>query len=63
VATDRSELSSLAALLDQVTTRIAAIAQDAAGRRDDSLAGELFVIERSLSAAGRRLERLVSPRR
>ncbi len=63
MATDRSELASIAALLAQCTTRLAAMAEGAAVAKDDTTANELFGIERALLGANRRLERLLSPRR
>jgi hypothetical protein len=59
VSVDRSELSSLASLLDQVTQRVTAMAETASGGRDEDLAVELFGIERALAGARRRFERLL----
>jgi hypothetical protein len=55
-----AELSSLATALSDLTRRIAALAERAAASHDDETAGELFAVERSLTAAGRRVERLVA---
>ncbi|MDA8071239.1 MAG: hypothetical protein M0Z82_06445 [Actinomycetota bacterium] len=60
------ELSSLSTALSELTRRIAVIAEGAAATHDDDVASELFAIERSLTAAGRRLDRLTAgsrPRR
>ena len=63
MAANRSELSSIAQLLEQVTTRITAMAEGAYAERDESDAVELFAVERTLQGASRRLERLLSSRR
>ncbi len=60
---ERSELSSLSSLLDQVTDRVTAMAESAARDKADDLANELFSIERALSAARRRFERLLGATR
>jgi len=57
------ELSSLSSALEELTRRIAAIAEGAQARHDDEAATELFAVERALRGAGRRLARLASPRR
>jgi hypothetical protein len=54
----RAELSSLSTMLDDVITRLAAIAESAANE-DHSGAAELFEIERDLQSAGRRLAKLI----
>ena len=54
----RAELSSLATMLEEVTRRLAAIAETAAGE-EGSTAIELFEIERDLQGATRRLVKLV----
>lgn len=61
--TDRSEVSSLAATLDQLVGRLVRLAETAAQERDERVSGELFAAERSLVAARRRLERLLSASR
>jgi len=55
-----AELSSLATALTDLTRRIASLAERAATSHDDEMAGELFAVERSLTAAGRRLDRLMA---
>ncbi len=57
------ELSSLAAVLDDLMSRVSSIS----GRRvvvdpDDQLANELFEVERLLSGASRRMTRLLRQR-
>ncbi len=54
-----AELSSAASLLDDLPRRVSRLAGDAASREDDLVAGELYEVERSLSAASRRIERLL----
>jgi hypothetical protein len=62
VPIDRSELSSLTGLLEQVTDRITRMADDASKSREDDVATELFAIERALSGARRRLIRFLGQR-
>jgi hypothetical protein len=57
----RPELSSVSSVLDELTKRLSAMADASAGG-DETLAIELFEIERSLRGAQRRLSRLVSSR-
>jgi hypothetical protein len=52
-------LSSAATQLDELTRRITDLATDAADDDDELLAGELFEVERSMTAAARRIERLL----
>jgi hypothetical protein len=59
---ERAELSSLATALSDLTRRVGGLAEQAASDRDEDLAAELFAVERGLRGAGRRLERLTSPR-
>lgn len=54
----RAELSSLSTMLDDVTSRLAAIAEAAAGD-EEPMGAELFEIERDLQSAARRLAKLV----
>lgn len=54
-----SQLSSVATALAELTARVTEIAEALAGADREDLAGELFEAERSLLAAGRRLERVV----
>lgn len=56
--TPNAELSSLATGLNELIRRVAAIAERSAGEREDDLAAELFAVERALTGAARRLERL-----
>lgn len=58
--TARPELSSLATSLNQLTEQLTAIADSMAGGDRDELAASLYEVERSMVAAGRRLERIVS---
>jgi len=60
---DRSELASISSLLDHLTRRIASMGETAARERHDDEAKELFGIERALTGALRRVERLLSPKR
>ena len=53
VPVDLSELSSLAEMLDQLTARIAKMAQAASAEPDDAISPELFAVERALSGAQR----------
>ena len=59
---DRPELSSLAGLIEQVTTRIEAMAKSSLDAHEDATANELFSIERALTGARRRLARLLGGR-
>lgn len=52
------ELSSLASMLGDVTARLGAMAEAAAGG-DEPLSAELYEIERNLQGAARRLAKLV----
>jgi len=63
VPADRSELSSIATLLEQLTTRISAMGEQAQVVKEDGLASELFAVERALVGAGRRINRLLGPSR
>lgn len=53
------QLSSVATALEEITRRITDIAESLAGAQREDLAGELFEVERSLLAAGRRLAKVV----
>lgn len=59
---DRSELSSIVGLIEQVTERVGRMAEGALAERDDGVATELFGVERELTGARRRLDRLLSAR-
>jgi len=54
----RSEVSSLAATLDEITRRVTSMAEAARDDGDDDVATELFGVERALTGALRRLGRL-----
>jgi hypothetical protein len=58
-----AELSSLTTALDELTSRVAAIAESLAGTEDDLLASDLFEVERSLREAIRRLAHARATRR
>jgi len=58
-----AELSSLATALDELTTRVTAIADTYARARRDDLATELYQVERSLAGARRGLARVLDERR
>jgi hypothetical protein len=62
VPINRSELSSLTGLIEQVTDRITKMAEDASAAKEESTATELFAIERALSGAKRRLIRFLGGR-
>ena len=62
VPINRSELSSLTALIEQAADRITKMAEDASNSREDDVATELFAIERALSGARRRLIRFLGGR-
>jgi hypothetical protein len=63
VPADRSELSSISSLLEQLTQRISVMGETAQRDKEDGLASELFAIERALTGAGRRIVRLLGARR
>ena len=54
------ELSSISTALEGLTKRIASTAEQFSGTERDDLAGTLFEVERSLAAAQRRLDKVVS---
>lgn len=56
----RAELSSLSSTLDELTRRVSALAEEAAAADQDDLATELFGIERALTGALRRLQKLAA---
>jgi hypothetical protein len=62
VPIDRSELSSLTALIEQVTERITKMADEASAAKEEDVATELFAIERALTGAKRRLVRFLGGR-
>jgi len=57
-----AELSSVATALEELVRRVTGIAERLAGPEEDALTSELYEVERNLSAAQRRLARLVDPR-
>jgi len=58
----RGELSSLISTLDELTRRVTALAEQARSSEQDSVASELFGVERALTGALRRLGRLEAGR-
>jgi hypothetical protein len=52
---ERAELSSLSSLLHEVTARITEAAERSDAARDESLAHDLYDVERALQGAQRRL--------
>ncbi len=54
-----SELSSIASSLEQISRRVTALADAAAGAKRDEVAASLIAVERALVGAVRRLERLL----
>lgn len=54
-----SQLSSIATALDELTARVALIAEEMSGSGDEDSATTLFEVERSLIVACRRLNRMV----
>ena len=57
-AMNSAELSSLGTALDELTKRITAMADDAATQKREDVARELFEIERALTGASRRLNKI-----
>jgi hypothetical protein len=55
-----AELSSLATALDEITRRVSDMGDEAAKAKDEGAATDLYEIERTLRAAARRLNKLVS---
>jgi hypothetical protein len=56
---ESAELSSLATALEELTKRLSEMAESLAGTEHDSLASDLFSVERSLQAGHRRLTKVV----
>jgi hypothetical protein len=54
-----AELSSVATALDELTTRITAIADRYARSERDELAADLYAVERALTGAQRRLTKVI----
>ncbi len=59
MSSDRAQLSSVSTALEDLTIRITESAERHVGTDEEDIASELFEIERSMRAAGRRLARLV----
>ncbi len=55
-----AELSSVSTALDELTRRVAAIAEGYQRRRREDVAADLFAVERLLDTARRRLEKAVA---
>ena len=55
-----AELSSLATALDDMTRRIAEMAEDAARAKEEGTAADLYEIERGLRATARKLNKLAT---
>ena len=55
-----AELSSVAATLDQLARRVAAMADAAVSDKREAVAADLIAVERALAGAVRRLERLIA---
>jgi hypothetical protein len=58
VSTDAAELSSIQGTLEELSQRVAAIAERRDSDPDDPISPGLFEVERSLRNAVRRLDRL-----
>ncbi len=56
---DRAELSALATSLEEITTRLTALADRYQGTPRDDVADGLYEVERSLVGASRKLERVL----
>lgn len=56
---DVAQLSSLSTALDDLTHRIAALADDLQGAPREDVASDLYEVERNLQAAARRLRTLL----
>ena len=56
---DRATLSALATTLDELTTRLTAVADGYQATPREDIASGLYDVERSLRAASRRLERVL----
>ncbi len=60
MALDVARLSSLSTALDDMTQRIAALADDLQGAPREDVAADLYEVERNLQAAARRLRTLLA---
>ena len=56
---DVAQLSSLSTALDDLTQRIAAMADDLQGAPREDVAADLYDVERNLQAGARRLQTLL----
>lgn len=56
---DHAQLSSTATALDDITTRLAAVAETHRGSADDHIATDLDEVERALRTASRRLAKVL----
>jgi hypothetical protein len=54
---DRAELSTLSAQVDELTRRVLVVAEHYDDTPDSAVAADLFAAERSLTAARRQLDR------
>ena len=59
---DRAELSALATTLDDLTTRLTAVADRYQGTERGDVADGLYEVERSLLGASRKLDRVLRTR-
>ena len=59
-STPGPQLSSMATGLDELASRLTALAEATAGTDDDWIAKELFEVERSLGEARRRLAKVTA---
>ncbi|MGA2036714.1 MAG: hypothetical protein ABSH04_03920 [Acidimicrobiales bacterium] len=61
MSTPIAELSSVATALEDLTRRLAAIAEASEAEKDEETSTELFAVERALRGAHRRLHKLTAP--
>ncbi|MGO9198866.1 MAG: hypothetical protein ACLQK4_17285 [Acidimicrobiales bacterium] len=59
MAPDLPELSSISSTLDQLARRVTAMAEAARRTKEEDVANELFAVERALTGAHRRVERMI----
>ncbi len=55
-----AQLSSISTVMEDLTARVTSIADDYAKTTREDLAADLYDVERSLRAARRRLDRVIS---
>lgn len=55
-----SQLSSMSTSLNELTGRLTALAEELSGTDQDNVASSLYEVERSLEAASRRLDQLLT---